>query len=551
MLCLGIEGTAHTFGAGLASSEGKVLSNVLATYKPAEGQGIHPREAANHHAEQAAPTIERALREAGVQASEVGLVAFSQGPGLGPCLRTAATAARAFAASLGVPVVGVNHCVAHVEIGRLVTPAQDPALLYVSGGNTQVIAYTEGRYRVFGETLDVGLGNLLDKFAREQGIGFPGGPAIEELARKGSRLLELPYSVKGMDVAFSGLLNVATQLAEKHAIEDVCLSLQETAFAMVVEVAERAMAHTGKEELLLGGGVACNERLRAMAKDMAEERGAQAYWPPKLLCVDNGAMIAWLGLLAHEQGGVRQSPRETRIDQRQRTDDVPVTWRPRQPFRPGADAPRPGPRGSFVARGAEAVVERTEYLGLPAIAKRRVPRRYRHPALDAALRAARTRHEARLLAEAKLAGVRVPFVLDVDEASATLTMEFLEGERLREALERAGPAERERLLHKAGELVARLHARGLIHGDLTTSNLLARDGEVMAIDFGLGDTSPEAEPMGVDLHVLLEALQATHARHGDLFALAWRAYEAASPRAAEVGQVLEAIKKRGRYLGGG
>ncbi|HEV8360779.1 MAG TPA: bifunctional N(6)-L-threonylcarbamoyladenine synthase/serine/threonine protein kinase, partial [Candidatus Thermoplasmatota archaeon] len=450
---------------------------------------------------------------------------------------------------IGKPVLGVNHCIAHVEIGRVATAATDPVLLYVSGGNTQVIAYTEGRYRVFGETLDMGIGNCLDKFAREQGIGFPGGPVIEALAKGGERYLALPYSVRGMDVAFSGLLTVAGQLAAKERIEDVCLSLQETAFAMVVEVTERAMAHTGKDEVLLGGGVACNERLRSMVQDMAEDRGARAYWPAKSLCVDNGAMIAWLGLLEHEQGGVTQTLAETRIDQRQRTDDVEVTWRPRNPAYRGGDLPRARGDG-FVAQGAEAIVERTAFLGHDAVVKRRAPKRWRRPELDAALRATRTRHEAKLLAEAKRAGVRAPYVYDVDAANASLTMEALPGERLREVLERAPPQERAALLQRVGEAVAKLHARGLIHGDLTTSNLLVHDGEIQVIDFGLGDTRPEAEAMGVDLHVLAEALGATHAGHGDLFSVVWAAYERASPRAHEVAHVLDLIRRRGRYLGG-
>lgn len=549
MRCLGIEGTAHTFGAGVMDSSGKVRSNVLAMYRAQDNLGIHPREAANHHAEVAPRVIAQALSEASLAPGDIDLVAFSQGPGLGPCLRTTATAARAFAASLGVPVVGVNHCIAHVEIGRVATPARDPALLYVSGGNTQVIAYTEGRYRVFGETLDIGIGNMLDKFAREQGIGFPGGPVIEQLARKGSRYLEMPYSVIGMDAAFSGLLTVAQQLARKHPVEDVCLALQETAFAMVVEVAERAMAHTGKEELLLGGGVACNERLRAMARAMCEDRGAKAYWPEKKLCVDNGAMIAWLGLLAHEQGGVRQSPGETAIDQRQRTDDVAVTWRPRDEFHLGGDAFRPTPQG-MLARGAEAVVEPRTYHDLEAVAKRRVAKAWRHPDLDRHLRATRTKHEARLLAAAKRAGARAPFVYDVDAAEAALTMERLPGVRLREALERTDDAGRGALLGQVGALVARLHDAHVIHGDLTTSNLLEHQGHVAVIDFGLGDIKPEAEAKGVDLHVLAEALAATHARHGDLFEHVWAAYQRESRGAAAVGEVLHAISKRGRYKGG-
>ena len=184
MITLGIEGTAHTVGVGIARDDGEILANVSKTYVPEEG--IHPREAANHHSANIIPLISTALEEAGISKDDVDLIAFSQGPGLGPCLRTVATAARSLSLSLDIPLVGVNHCIAHLEIGRLLTDADDPVLLYVSGGNTQIIALSRNRYRVFGETLDIGLGNMLDKFARENGISFPGGPVIEQKAKKGS-----------------------------------------------------------------------------------------------------------------------------------------------------------------------------------------------------------------------------------------------------------------------------------------------------------------------------------------------------------------------------
>jgi len=321
-ICLGIEGTAHTFGVGIVDESTKVLANELSMYVPEKG-GIHPREAANHHAEHAGEIIRRAMGSAGISRDEIDVIAFSQGPGLGPCLRTAATAGRTLALSLGVPIVGVNHCIAHLEIGRAVCNCPDPVLLYVSGGNTQVISYANGRYRVFGETQDIGLGNMLDKFGREKGMPFPAGPKIESLALRGNELLELPYSVKGMDVSFSGLLTAA--LNTSGSMEDVSYSIQETAFSMLVEVTERAMAHLGKDEVLLGGGVARNKRLVEMVDTMCRERGAPSFVPPPSLCSDNGAMIAWTGLLMNN-AGIAMELDETDVNQRFRTDDVDVTW---------------------------------------------------------------------------------------------------------------------------------------------------------------------------------------------------------------------------------
>ena len=326
LLALGIEGTAHTVGVGIVDETCRILANVYDMVRPEKG-GIHPREAANHHAEAVVPLIRKAADVAGIDLGDLDLVAFSQGPGLGPCLRTVATAARALAIALDRPIVAVNHCVAHLEIGRGVTAAKDPVLLYVSGGNTQVIAFARGRYRVFGETLDIGIGNMLDKFARECGLPFPGGPILEKLARDGRTLLPLPYSVKGMDVAFSGMLTAALALRKQGAsMEDLAFSIQEVAFAMLTEVTERAMAHLDNDEVLLGGGVARNRRLQGMIDRMAADRGARMFVPPGDLCIDNGAMIAWTGLLMH-RGGVRMNLSETVVNQRYRTDEVAAIWR--------------------------------------------------------------------------------------------------------------------------------------------------------------------------------------------------------------------------------
>ena len=326
MLCLGVEGTAHTFGVGIVTSKGKVLANAVRTYVPERG-GIHPREAAQFHAANARATLDEALQRAKVGLKDIDLIAFSAGPGLGPCLRTAATAARALASWLEVPIVWVNHCIAHVEIGRLTEGAEDPVTLYVSGGNTQVIAFDAGRYRVFGETLDIPVGNCLDVFAREVGLPHPGGPRVERLAQEGKNYIPLPYVVKGMDLSFSGLM---TEAVRKHRagadLKDLCFSLQETAFAALVEVTERAVAHTEKGEVMLTGGVAANQRLREMLKLMAGGQGAKFYVPPREYCQDCGANIAWTGLLAYTHGA-RQKLAETVVRQRWRTDEVDILWR--------------------------------------------------------------------------------------------------------------------------------------------------------------------------------------------------------------------------------
>ncbi len=323
MFCLGIESTAHTFGIGIVDSKGRVLANVWDTYKPPLGWGIKPMDAAQHHKDVQKDLLGKALREAGISLDDISLVAFSQGPGLPPCLHKGLDFSRELSKKLGVPLIGVNHCVAHIEIGRLTCKQNDPVVLYTSGANTQVLSHVEGKYRCFGETMDIGIGNALDKFGRDIGLEFPAGPRIENLA-KGGAYQELPYTVKGMDLSFSGIVTEAVRRVRRgESKSNVCFSLQETLFAMLTEVTERALAHTKKNEVLLTGGVAANKRLQNMLKIMCRERGARFAVVPMELAGDNGAMIAWTGLLMRRAG-----MKTERLDilPRQRTDDVEVKW---------------------------------------------------------------------------------------------------------------------------------------------------------------------------------------------------------------------------------
>ncbi|MDP4039572.1 MAG: KEOPS complex N(6)-L-threonylcarbamoyladenine synthase Kae1 [Candidatus Pacearchaeota archaeon] len=327
-MILGIECTAHTFGVGVVLN-GKVLSNVKDMYRPENG-GIIPNESAKHHNEVSEKIYLDALENAGIKENKIRAIAVSNAPGLAPCLLAGLKFAKKKASELGVPLIPVNHCIAHLEIGQSVG-AKDAVLLYASGANTQIIAFTEGKYRVFGETLDSGIGNFIDTFGRHIGIAFPAGPELEKIARKGN-YIELPYSIKGMDVSFSGMQTKMKQLYDKGIRkEDLAYSMQETAFAMLVEAAERAMAHTGKDELVLGGGVACNLRLQEMCKIMCAERNAKMFCPAKEFLVDNAGMIAYTGELMLKKGkNVKielNDIGELDIKPRERTDDVDVSWR--------------------------------------------------------------------------------------------------------------------------------------------------------------------------------------------------------------------------------
>ncbi|XP_052286341.1 probable tRNA N6-adenosine threonylcarbamoyltransferase isoform X1 [Dreissena polymorpha] len=333
VIAIGFEGSANKLGVGIIK-DGIVLSNPRDTYITPPGQGFLPRDTAKHHQAVALDVLHKALEEAKLCPEDIDVVCYTKGPGMGAPLVSSALVARTVAQLWNKPIVAVNHCIGHIEMGRLVTGAVNPTVLYVSGGNTQVIAYLQKRYRIFGETIDIAVGNCLDRFARVLKLSNDPSPGynIEQLAKKGTKFLELPYAVKGMDVSFSGLLSYieekAPDLMERgeYTAEDLCFSLQETVFAMLIEITERAMAHCGSQEVLIVGGVGCNERLQEMMAIMAKERGATLYATDERFCIDNGAMIAQAGALMYQSG--QTTPLEqTTCTQRFRTDEVEVTWR--------------------------------------------------------------------------------------------------------------------------------------------------------------------------------------------------------------------------------
>ncbi|PFH32809.1 O-sialoglycoprotein endopeptidase [Besnoitia besnoiti] len=539
-LCLGIESSANKVGVGIVSSTGAILSNPRKTFITPPGTGFLPRETALHHQGVIVGLVQQALTEAGVEPRHLHCIAYTSGPGMGAPLAVGAMTARTLALLWSRPLVAVNHCVAHIEMGRLVTGCSNPVVLYVSGGNTQVIGYADGRYRILGETLDVAVGNCIDRLARL--LHLPNDPApgyqVEQLARRfaearslrfcplstprsgavpssaqrdsaarsvdcsqgsdAAELLPLPYTVKGMDLSFSGVLSrleditgtmrrykrlqndsvqavtsregmdagasiqpskdetIGTQhdtkgdessgktrvlkhsgshgkqaangvvvgggdvveecspcsrtdggdsqkddycqegsgsnergpdgnSAEKrrrregerqntkkpepclsketlsaaeeteksaergspceteraktetpalfeglptHLLspESLCFSAQETIFAMLTEVTERAMALQHADQVLVVGGVGCNLRLQQMLNEMALRRGASMGGMDDRYCIDNGAMVAYLGCLMAARGQFVEV-NKAHYRQRFRTDEVPVLWR--------------------------------------------------------------------------------------------------------------------------------------------------------------------------------------------------------------------------------
>lgn len=292
----------NTFGVGIIDEKGNVLADKRVIYRPPLGKGIIPNEAAKFHEKNSEIVLNNALNESNLKLEEINVLAYAAGAGLPPCLLVGAKFVKKISEEFKKPLIPVCHQIAHLEIGKFMSKAKDPVFVYLSGGNTQIIAFVENVYRVFGETEDIPIGNCLDVVAREMGLPMPGGPEIEKLA-EGGKYIELPYVVKGMDVSYSGIATAAINLLKKgFRREDVAFSLQETCFSMLTEVTERALAHTEKKEVLLVGGVAANKRLYEMMQKMCEKRGAKAYVVPAEYAGDNGVMIAWTGLLAYKAG---------------------------------------------------------------------------------------------------------------------------------------------------------------------------------------------------------------------------------------------------------
>lgn len=325
VICLGVESTAHTFGASVTSEEG-ILSDVKSVYQPPEGQGIHPREASRHHSSIAPRVVGEALEHAKLDIKDVNCIAYSAGPGLGPALRVGAVVSRALSSYFSKPLVPVHHAIGHLELGRLLTKASKPVALLISGGHTMILIPNRRRWRVFGETLDITIGQLIDQLGRHVGLSSPAGPEVEKLARRGGRLLELPYVVRGNDVSFSGMLTAAKRLLDKGEDPgDVAFSVQETAFAMLCEVCERALAFTEYKELMVVGGVAANKRLREMLESAAKRQDAELKVVPVRYSGDCGAQISWTGLLYYKHG-LSIRPREGFVNQSWRLDEVDVPW---------------------------------------------------------------------------------------------------------------------------------------------------------------------------------------------------------------------------------
>jgi N6-L-threonylcarbamoyladenine synthase len=335
MFCLGIESTAHTFACSVIKfcayeKFPNILSDVRDTFKAPEGSGIHPREAARHHASVAIEVLKQSLASSKIKYKDLDIVAYSAGPGLGPCLRIGAVIARSISSFYDIKLIPINHALGHIELGMSLTNGQDSLVLLVSGGHTMILVFNSKRWRVIGETLDITLGQLLDQFGRYLGLASPCGSEIESLGTKSSNnYISLPYSIKGNDVTFSGILSAAKRLisTNKYSNEDMCYSIQETAFAMITEAVERALSATEKKELLVVGGVSANKKLSSMLKLACLRHKVKFNSCPVTFAGDNGVQIAWTGILSYLKSENFVDISNSFVNQSWRVDSVDVLWR--------------------------------------------------------------------------------------------------------------------------------------------------------------------------------------------------------------------------------
>ncbi|MGC8645405.1 MAG: bifunctional N(6)-L-threonylcarbamoyladenine synthase/serine/threonine protein kinase [Thermoplasmata archaeon] len=523
MIVLGIESTAHTASLGIVE-DGRILDFISDSYRPASG-GINPREAATHHMNAFPDILSQLFERNKLGPEDLDRISVATGPGLGPALKTGVEMARYLSIRYKKELVPMNHGVAHLEIARAMSNFKSPLFLYVSGGNTQVEIIGNGRYSILGETLDIGVGNFLDKIARDLGVPFPGAPRLEEMALKGGEILDCPYTIRGMDVAFSGLYTHLKNMIGSRDDCDIAFNAQEYAFTALAEIVERGMAHFGLKELTITGGVARNKRLKEILREMAELRGYSYFFPEDRLLSDNGAMIALAGYSATRA----KKPERVRINQYERVDSFQADW---------IGSRKVTPRSMV---GGESVVEEVNFQGLNCIKKIRRGREYRNRDLDKKINSIRIKREVRLLSALKEAGINAPTVLYVDVDEASIIMTRVKGKPLSLLLNEGNFNS---LVRDSGRVAASMHESNISHGDLNAGNIIF-DGEIWIIDPSMGSLSPTVEDFGIDVHLMKESLSSLG--KAESFNEFLKGYENFT-RYEEVVDKVKEIEGRRRYL---
>lgn len=322
-LVLGIETSCDETGVGIVRGATLLADAVASSVdEHARFGGVVPEVASRAHLEAMLPTVERACAEAGVRLHDVDAVAVTSGPGLAGALMVGVAAAKALALGLGVPLYGVNHLGAHVAVDIVEHgPLPEPTMaLLVSGGHSNLLLVPDVTDDItsLGATIDDAAGEAFDKVARVLGLPFPGGPHIDRAAREGDRVaIDFPrglttgrdlqrhrfdYSFSGLKTAVARWVQARESAGEPVPVADVAASFQEAVADVLTRKAVAACREQGVDDLLLGGGVAANSRLRALAEERCAAAGIRVRVPRPALCTDNGAMVAALGSLMVQRG---------------------------------------------------------------------------------------------------------------------------------------------------------------------------------------------------------------------------------------------------------
>lgn len=318
-ITLGIESSCDETSVAVLSGERKVLSNIISSQIPVHRLfgGVVPEIASRHHLENINPVIKEALEKANVTWDDIDLISVTKGPGLVGALVIGIAAAKALAFAKDLPVVGVNHMHGHIDAAYLNFQELKPTFmsLVVSGGHTNIVRVTDyNSFTVLGGTRDDAVGEAYDKVARVIGLGYPGGPKIDKLAKEGNPQAvnfkrvwlekgSLDFSFSGLKTAVLNYVNSEKQKGNEINPADIAAAFQEAVVEVIVGKTMDAMAETGEKKLVLAGGVASNSRLRQAIEDEAAKRSIEVYIPDAILCTDNGAMIAAAGYLKYKEFG--------------------------------------------------------------------------------------------------------------------------------------------------------------------------------------------------------------------------------------------------------
>jgi N6-L-threonylcarbamoyladenine synthase len=334
-LVLGIESSCDETAAALVDGERRVIAQRIASQEDEHAPygGVVPEIAARAHAERLAPLIEATMADAGVTLADCDAIAATAGPGLIGGVIVGLVTAKALAMASDKPLIAINHLEGHALSPRLADPALDfpYALLLVSGGHCQILRVAGvGQYERLATTIDDALGEAFDKTAKILGLGYPGGPAVEQLARQGDpAAVPLPRPLAGSHdphFSFAGLKSAVLRAHDsgEHADADIAASFQQAAIECIADRLHRALETMDEvDALVVAGGVAANGRVRKSLEDIAASRSLRFVAPPPALCTDNAAMIAWAG-----------------IERLGQSDPLDIAARPRWPLDPAAEPAR-------------------------------------------------------------------------------------------------------------------------------------------------------------------------------------------------------------------